>query len=195
MTQITHAGESIEMVTSITTPKNVQFFSLEDFIAHPPERTEWVDGKLVEKTGMTYKHGLAQGKLIRYWGDYIVSSGQGGEVCVETLCRTNKQARRPDVAYISAELLEQVGSNFTVLPQSFPLIAEVASPDDSAEELFAKSQEYLESGCQEVWLLFPERRLVLINTQSRWQLFNTNEVVSTQTVLTGFSIAVAELLA
>jgi hypothetical protein len=42
MTQITHAGKSIEMVASITTPNNLQFFSLEDFIAHPPERTEWV---------------------------------------------------------------------------------------------------------------------------------------------------------
>ena len=180
---------------AITTLKDVQFLPFEDFIVSPPEHTEWVDGKLVEKTGMTYKHGLAQGKLIRYWGDYIISSGQGGEICVETLCRTSKQARRPDVAYISAGLLEQSGTSFTILTQSFPLIAEVASPDDSAEELFAKSKEYLESGFQEVWLLFPESRLVLINTQNQWQLFNTNEVVSTQTVLTGFSVAVADLLA
>jgi Uma2 family endonuclease len=183
------------MVASITVSDSVEFLSLEDFIVNPPEHTEWVEGKLVEKTGMTYKHGLAQGKLIRHWGDYIISSGQRGEICVETLCRTAKQARRPDLAYISAELLEQVGNNFTILPQSFPLIAEVASPDDSAEELFTKSREYLASGCQEVWLLFPETRLVLINTENRWQLFNTDEVVSTQTVLTGFSIAVNELLA
>jgi len=183
------------MVASITTANNVEFFSLEDFLANPPERTEWVDGKLVEKTAMTFKHGLAQSKLSRYWGDYMIFSGQGGEICVETLCRTNKQARRPDVAYISAQLLEQFGTSFTILPQSFPLVAEVASPDDSAEELFAKSQQYLESGCQEVWLLFPETKLVLINTQNRWQLFNTNEVVTTQNILTGFSIAVAELLA
>lgn len=182
------------MVASITTPKDINYLSLEDFIVTPPEYTEWVDGKVVEKTGMTYKHGLAQGKLIRYWGDYIVSSGQGGEICVETLCRTTKQGRRPDLAYISAELLEQFGTNFTILPESFPLIAEVASPDDKAEELFAKSKEYLESGCQEVWLLFPESLLVLINSQNQWRLFNTNEVVSTQ-MLAGFSVAVADLLA
>ncbi len=183
------------MVASISTPNDVQLLPLEDFIISPPEHTEWVDGKLVEKTGMTYKHGLAQGKLIRYWGDYIISSRQGGEICVETLCRTKKQARRPDVAYITTEQLEQSGNSFTILSQSFPLIAEVASPDDSAEELFAKSKEYLESGCQEVWLLFPESRLVLINTQNQWQLFNTNEVVNTLCVLTGFSVAVADLLA
>lgn len=180
------------MVASITVPDS-QVLSLEDFISHPPDRMEWVDGQLVEKTGMTFKHGLAQAKLTSYWRSYVLSSGQGGEVCVETLCRTVKQARRPDVAYITAELLEQFGE-FTALPQSFPLIAEVASPDDSAEELFAKSKEYLESGCQEVWLLFPASQLVMINSQQRWSVFNPGDMVSTQTVLQGFSVAVDELL-
>ncbi|MCC3405619.1 MAG: Uma2 family endonuclease [Microcoleus sp. PH2017_10_PVI_O_A] len=175
-----------------TQPENV--ISLEEFLAKPPERMEWVDGNLVEKTGMTFKHSLAQSKLARYWGNYKDSSGQGGEVLTEILCRTAKQGRRPDVAYITPELLPQSG-NFTSFSQSFPLIAEVASPEDSAEELFAKAQEYLESGCQEVWLLFPEARLVFVNAGQGWRLFNPNEVVNTQTVLAGFSIAVSELLA
>jgi Uma2 family endonuclease len=83
---------------------------------------------------MTFKHGVAQTNLASYWRNYVVSSGQGGVVCTEVLCRTAKQARRPDVAYITPQLLEQLG-NFTVLPQSFPLIAEVASPEDSSELL------------------------------------------------------------
>ncbi|MBD1937906.1 Uma2 family endonuclease [Microcoleus sp. FACHB-68] len=169
--------------------------SLEEFLIHPPERMEWVDGKLVEKTGMTSKHGAAQAKLARYWGNYMISNGEGGEVYTETLCRTRKQARRPDVAYITPEVLQQLGSNFTVLPQSFPLIAEIASPDDSAEELFAKAKEYLESGCLEVWLLFPEAQLIMIHTEQRWLLFNADESVSTQTILQGFNVAVIELLA
>ena len=182
------------MVASITPPDIVDLVSLEEFLSHPRDRTEWVDGKVIEKTGLTIKHGLAQGKLIHHWGNFITSSEKGGELCVGTLCRSTKQARRPDLAYISPQLLEQFGNNFTVLPQSFPLIAEVASPDDSAEDLFAKSKEYLESGCQEVWLLFPETRIILINTQNRWFLFNSDETVRTQNVLTGFSVAVSELL-
>ncbi|MDB9511885.1 Uma2 family endonuclease [Kamptonema animale CS-326] len=167
--------------------------SLEEFIAHPPDRMEWVDGQLVEKTGMGFKHGLAQSKLATYWGNYKKSSGQGGEVITEVLCRTQKQGRRPDVAYITPDLIPT--ENLTIFPQSFPLIAEVVSPDDSAEELFAKAQEYLESGCQEVWLLFPEAKLILINDRQRWILFNSVEIVSTQNVLLGFSVAVNELLA
>lgn len=168
--------------------------SLAEFIANPPDHMEWVDGKLVEKAGMTIRHSVVQGRVTRYWGDYILSSGQGGEVCPEAPCRTLKQGRRPDVAYITAELMEQFGQS-AILPQSFPLIAEVASPDDSAEELFAKAREYLESGCQEVWLLFPESRLVMTNSQGKSLVFNRGETVITQTVLQGFSVAVDELLA
>ncbi|WP_373538207.1 Uma2 family endonuclease [Microcoleus sp.] len=186
--------------TSETIPENYErippenVISLEEFLVKPPERMEWVDGNLVEKTGMTFKHGLAQSKLSTYWRIHKDSSGQGGEVLTETLCRTAKQGRRPDVAYITPELLPPSG-NFTAFSQSFPLIAEVASPEDSAEELFAKAQEYLESGCQEIWLLFPEARLVFVNAGQGWRLFNANEVVNTQTILAGFSIAVSELLA
>ncbi|MBW4683185.1 MAG: Uma2 family endonuclease [Microcoleus vaginatus WJT46-NPBG5] len=172
-----------------------EFLSLEDFLSHPPERMEWVDGKLVEKTGMTSKHGAAQAKLARYWGNYMSSNAAGGEVYTETLCRTRKQARRPDVAYITPEVLQELGSNFTVFPQSFPLIAEIASPDDSAEELFAKAKEYLEAGCLEVWLLFPEAQLIMIYTKQSWLLFTADEVVNTQTILQGFNVAVSELLA
>ena len=168
--------------------------SLEEFLVKPPDRMEWVDGNLVEKTGMTFKHGLDQSKLARHWGNYKDSSGQGGEVVTEVLCRTKKQGRRPDVAYITPELLPQSG-NFTAFSQSFPLIAEVASPEDSGEELFAKAQEYLESGCLEVWLLFPEARLIFVNAGNNWLLFNADEVVNTQRVLAGFSVAVSELLA
>ena len=171
-----------------------KFLPLEEFLVKPADRMEWVDGNLVEKTGMTFKHGLAQVNLATSWKNYKNSSGQGGEVVTEVLCRTSKRGRRPDVAYITPELLPESG-NFTAFSQSFPLIAEVASPEDSGEELFAKAQEYLESGCLEVWLLFPEARLIFVNAGPRWLLFNADEVVNTQTVLAGFSVAVSELLA
>ena len=79
--------------------------SLEEFVANSPAHMEWVDGKVVEKAGMTIKHSVVQGRLTGYWGDYIISSGQGGEVCPEAPCRTLTQGRRPDVDYITTELL------------------------------------------------------------------------------------------
>ncbi len=183
------------MVVSSATPvssSDSEILSTE--VVNLPEQMEYVDGKLIEKTGMTFKHSVTQANLARCWGNHIISSGQGGKVCTEAPCRSGKQSRRPDVAYITPELLEELGA-FTILPQSFPLIAEIASPDDSGEELFAKAKEYLESGCQEVWLVFPESLWIIVITQEQHHLLTLGEVVNTQAVLQGFSVAVDELLA
>ena len=177
------------MLTSI-----VSKFSLEDWMLNPPDSMEWVDGQLVEKNGMTLKHGRIQLKLGTYWRNYMNSSGQGGEVYTDVPCRTNKQGRRPDVAYLTPELLAQFG-NSNVLPQSFPLIAEIISPTDGAEEVFAKAKKYSESGCQEIWLVLPESEWVLALAQQQRLLFTTGEVVRTQSILQGFSVAVDELFA
>ena len=168
--------------------------SISTEVINLPEQMEYVNGKLIEKTGITFKHSVTQANLTCYWGNYIISSGQGGKVCTEAPCRTGKPSRRPDVAYITPKRLEELGE-FTILPQSFPLVAEVASPDDSAEELFAKAKEYLNSSCQEVWLLFPENQIVMIITQEKWLVFPAGEVVSTQIVLEDFNVTVDELFA
>ena len=168
-------------------------FSLEDYVINPPQHMEWVEGELVEKQGMTLKHGRIQGNLYFLWRNYINTSGQGGIVYTDVPCRTNKQGRRPDVAYLTPELLTQFG-DVAVLPQSFPLIAEIVSPTDIAEEVIAKSQEYLESGCEEAWLVFPESRWVIVVTKTQRFVFISGEVASTQVILKGFNVAVDELL-
>ncbi|MDF5709360.1 MAG: Uma2 family endonuclease [Nostoc sp. S4] len=171
-----------------------EIYSLEDFMANPPDGMEWVDEQLVEKTGMTLKHSEIQGNLYFYWRSYINSNQLGGKVYTEVPCRTSKQGRRPDVAYLTPDLVAQFG-NVPTLPQSFPLIAEIVSPTDLAEELFLKAQEYLGSGCQEIWLVFPESRLVFVMTDNQFLGFKAGDVVSTQKVLLGFNVVVDELLA
>ncbi len=169
-------------------------FSLEDFMANPPIRMEWVDGQLIEKNGMTLRHGKVQLRLGRYWEDYKQSSGQGGEVYTDVPCRTNKQGRSPDIAYLTPELVAQFG-NAATLPQSFPLSAEIVSPTDVAENVLLKAQEYLESGGEEVWLVFPESRWVMVISENQGLMFTSGQLVSTQRILKGFCVPVEELLA
>lgn len=171
-----------------------QPFSLEDFVAQPPDKMEWIDGQLVEKNGITLKHGKLQFRLGRYWEDYKNSSGQGGKIYTSVPCRTNKQGRSPDVAYLTPDLVAQYG-NLPTLPQSFPLCAEIVSPTDLAENVLLKAQEYLESGGEEVWLVFPDSRWVIVITQEQGLMFASGQIAKTQKVLQGFSVAVDELLA
>jgi Uma2 family endonuclease len=168
--------------------------SLDEFSANPPDRMEWVDGRLVEKGEMTLRHGKVQLRLGRLWEDYKESSGQGGEVYTEAPCRTSKQGRVPDVAYLTPELVDRYGDR-AVLPQSFPLCAEIVSPTDLAEQVLLKAVEYLESGSEEVWLIFPDSRWVMVMTRSGGLVFASGQTVSTQQVLMGFSVPVDELLA
>ncbi|MFM6155978.1 MAG: Uma2 family endonuclease [Sphaerospermopsis kisseleviana] len=168
-------------------------YSLEDWMQSSPEGTEWVNGELLEKEEVTLKHSRIQGNLYFYWRSYKDSSGQGGEVYTEAPCRTNQQGRRPDVAYLTPELIQQFGEP-AVLPQSFPLVAEIISPTDLAEDMIAKSQEYLQSGSEEIWLVFPENRWIIVITKNQRLVFIAGEIVRTQIVLPGFNIAVDELL-
>ena len=167
--------------------------SLEDFIANPSDEMEWVDGQIAQKNGMTVKHSRIQSRLDFSWRNYKISSGQGGEVYTEVPCRTNRRVRRPDVAYLTAELVAEYG-DVPTFPQSPLLIAEIVSPTDIAEDVFLKAQEYLDSGCLEVWIVFPESRWIMIMTQSQKLTFNLGSTISTQLVLAGFSLAVDELL-
>jgi Uma2 family endonuclease len=171
-----------------------QPLSLEAFLDNPPDRFEWVDEKLIKKPEMTAKTGRIQAKLARYWGNYKDSSGQGGEVYTETACRTVGRVRCPDVAYLPPALVAQFG-DFKVLPHSFSLIAEIISPTDEAEEVFTKVREYLESNAEEVWLIFPESRWLMIITANSQHLLNETQTATTQKVLSGFSIVVGELMA
>ena len=136
-----------ETALSVTTAVQDNL-TIEDFMANPCDRMEWVDGQLVETNGMTLKHSRIQLRLGSSWGTYKDSSGQGGEVYTEPPCRTNRQIRRPDAAYLTPELVAQFG-DVPTLPQSFPLVAEIVSPTDIAEDVFLKAQEYLASSCQE----------------------------------------------
>jgi len=89
-------------------------------------------------------------------------------------------------------LLAEYG-NLPALPQSFPLIAEVVSPTDVANEVFAKASEYLRSGCQEVYLIFGDERLIVVLTQESRKIYASDEVM-TSLVLDGFSVTVNHLL-
>ena len=100
----------------------------------------------------------------------------------------------PNVAYLTPELVIHFG-NAATLPQSFPLCAEIVSSTDVAENVLLKAQEYLESGGEEVWLVFPVSRWVMVITENQGLMFTSGQVVSTQKVFKGFSLSVDDLLA
>lgn len=140
---------------SRSTASPITPITLDIWLENPPVRTEWVDGIVVQKQNMTLKHSKVQRRLSTFWSIYRDANKLGGEVYTEAPCRTQCQGRSPDVAYLPPDLLAEYG-DARVLPQSFPLSAEIVSPSDLAEEVIAKAYKYLESGGEDVWLVYPD---------------------------------------
>jgi Uma2 family endonuclease len=102
-------------MTTTIAPTSKASTSLEDYLQNPPEGMEWIDGQLIEKTGMTIRHSRVQGRLVHYWTNYIESQQSGGEVYPEAPCSTHKQGRRADVAYITPEVIRSLPKLFLPL--------------------------------------------------------------------------------
>lgn len=189
-------GTSVKSAVSVETESENSSPTSEN----PPEGTELtelVDGQRLEKSYMTLKHSTVQANLAARWLQDSEMPNEdglvlGGIVVTEALCQLQAQKRRPDVAYVTDELIEQHGYP-TCFPVSFPLVVEVALPDDPAEMLFGKAQEYLAAQTEDVWLLYPESRLVIGVTDEGWQIFSGEDVVRTQKVLGGVAIAIKDL--
>lgn len=167
--------------------------SLEAWLENPLKGTEWVNDRLIEKTGMTLTHSKIQRRLSTVWAIYQAKQELGGEVYTEVPCQTQRQGRKPDVAYLTPALLKQYGEPKT-LPQSFPLSAEIVSPTDYAEDVYDKADEYLASDGEEVWLVFPDNQRIIVITPQGEQTFRPGDTAKTRAVLPGFEISVDELL-
>lgn len=171
----------------------------EEYSQHPQEGTEWVDGHILEKSYMTIKHGTVQLNLSYLLRSYQQQNNLRGRFVLETVCRTMGRGRRPDIGYMSAEQVAKY-ANATVVGECFDWIGEIVSPDDSAEDLFTKSREYLDAGCREVWLVFPENKMIIINYRNQqgqlgWQIYYDQLVITSLIAFPELQISADELFA
>jgi Uma2 family endonuclease len=75
------------------------------------------------------------------------------------LSRDPLTIRQPDVSVISRERIRATSADsyFEGAPE---LAVEIVSPSDSAEDLDSKIRQYLESGAEQVWIIYPKTRTV-----------------------------------
>lgn len=64
ITSVVNLKQNVVDVTDALNLSSV--YSRENFVNHPLDDREWVDGQIIEKTGMTVKHGVIQGRLSYY---------------------------------------------------------------------------------------------------------------------------------
>ena len=166
-----------------TRPKRKRRWTEADLLRLPDDgrKYELVNGRLVEvPTGG--RHGrIAAGMVGRFYalhppGASLFDSSTGFRMAQGNI-------RSPDVSVMCTDRLPDGKAPEGFVDGAPDLAIEVVSPDERMSDLLTKMAEYFESGAQEVWLLFPERKQA-----HRYRADLTVEVLNEDDTLYGASL-------
>jgi len=101
--------------------------------------------------------------------------------------------RAPDVAFVRAA---RVGHG---VPRGFfqgppDLAVEVVSPDERIGRVLAKVNQWLDAGCDTVWVIDPDSRTVSVHRKdAEPRVLGESDVLSGGNLLPGFDLSLAEV--
>ena len=161
------------------------------------KRYELVEGELREMVPAGARHGRVAANLTILLGQHVRTQRLGIVLAAETGFRISRDpdtVRAPDVSFVSKERVPPEG-----LPEGYwdlapDLAVEVVSPSDTAAEVQAKVQAWLEAGVRLVWVVYPGTRFVVVYGSLREiSTLTATDALSGGDVVPGFSCSVGEI--
>ncbi len=161
------------------------------------KRVELVDGEVVEVSPASIRHGVIAGAVHDAIKHHVREQDLGivmGDNVGYVLRRDPDHVCAPDVSFIAWDSVPEgdVSERFWEGP---PTIAvEVVSPNDRANDIHDRVQDYLEAGTRQVWALWPRRSSVSVyslDVDTR-ELGSEAQLVGGD-VLPGFGVRVGDL--
>jgi Uma2 family endonuclease len=148
--------------------------SVEEYLnsSYPDGDREYVDGRLVELDGGDLDHSDVQTSILYYLRAHyrnLLWAGAAARVQV-----SQRRFRVPDVAAVRGT--KPKGRVITEPPF---LVVEIVSPDDKADELDEKVDDYLRMGIPNIWVVNPRSRRIWVRTAEGARAVK-DPVVSTQ---------------
>lgn len=160
-------------------------------------RYELIEGKLVEMSPASLKHGIIASRLQRYIANFVEENDLGAVTSAETgfeIQRNPDTVRAPDIAFIPKERLpasdDEIPSGYSRIVPA--LVVEVVSPGDTSAEVEDKTQLWLKFGVGEVWNVYLKGKRVLVHQQDG-QVKVYQEVVVSEQGLKGFALNLADI--
>jgi Uma2 family endonuclease len=181
----------IEIVATKTLLTVEQFEQLSE---EESRRYELVHGELIEVSCPTFQHNQIRGRLEASLRRLLAKT-RIGEVVAEQEFRLDEDTiRRPDVAFLRAEVAVRIDPSKSILDFVPDLIAEIVSPNDTAEQLMRKVDQFIAAGCQCVWVIYPaERKVLAYEPNDQVRVLGVGKNLEGPKVLAGFSLPVSEL--
>ncbi|MGB3305540.1 MAG: Uma2 family endonuclease [Thermomicrobiales bacterium] len=180
------------MVEQLVTPE--ELWEMPDV---PGKRRELVNGAVVEAPGAGALHAMIAFALARLLESFVHQHDLGvvmPDGLAYVLRRQPDQLRIPDVSFIAWDLVPDEG-----IPEGFwegapTLAVEVVSPNDRADDIHARVQDYLEAGSRQVWMLWPRRQSVSVYAPGvDTRELGPDALLDGRDILPGFHVRVADL--
>jgi Uma2 family endonuclease len=180
----------------LSTPTTLDEF--ERYIAQPENmgrKLQLINGEIVEEMPKIIHARIM--RLLMKWLERHMDAYPDGEILPEIridLPDDPNNARVADIGVVVARAVElaKLGDHdaLTFMPD---LIVEIQSEGQTDRYMRDLADFYIANGCQMVWLIYPDRKLVEWLTSTERRLLNVDGVISGGSVLPEFSLAVSSL--
>jgi Uma2 family endonuclease len=137
-----------------------EFLQLPD---EPGKRFELHRGELVVEPSPALRHNAICFRIARHLHDFVHAHRLGHVATENDFHMGLDIVLRPDVAFIASESLSRMNVDLSPIEGVPNLAIEVISPSNSAEKMLTKIHEYLNAGCQAVWVFYPKQKVVEIH--------------------------------
>lgn len=149
----------------MTVPTTTQRITEADLIAMGSDaRVEVIEGELVQMTPVGILHHIIAGNIYRILDSYV-QKHKNGLVFMDGLLylmaregKGIKGALVPDVSLIRSGQIPDDWDLERPFPGAPALAVEVMSPDDAVEDVLNKVRQYLATGTEQVWVVFPRQK-------------------------------------
>jgi Uma2 family endonuclease len=182
--------------------ESVKTYTAEDLweLSHSPEyadkRLELVEGELIEMAPAALKHGNWASLLDRVVGNFVDEYQLGVVTAAETGYILFKNpngkdtVRAPDVGFISKGRLPENPDEWPdgYAPFAPDLAIEVVSPNDTADEIQDRVNDYLKYGTRFVWVFYPKSKSAVVHAPNGSITLGINDELDGGDVLPGFKL-------
>lgn len=164
-----------------------EFVSVREYLAtsYRPD-CDYVDGRIEERNLGEYDHGYLQTLLAHLFMSHQEDWGVRPLTDVRVQVKATR-FRVPDVTVLRAGIPRE-----RILTHPPLLVIEILSPEDRLSRMTERTDEYLDFGIENIWIVDPSRRLAYRVTRAGLELAPTGEITVPETPI---RVVLSELFA
>lgn len=177
----------------------IQPMTAEDLLQMPDDgfRYELLRGELKKMAPASHEHGRIAINISTPLDQHARTNKLGRVYAAETgfkVASNPDTVRAPDVAFVSQERLEELGSVKGYWPSAPDLVVEIISPSDVYTEVEEKVFDWLEAGAKMVVVVNPRKRVVTVyRSLTDIVVLTERDILEGSDIIVGWSIAVKDI--